>query len=251
MNQRTRRPDIPRPLARKLRQEVHFVCPFCNDPLLTYHHIIPWREEHHFREADMIALCLKHAHEADNKAISMERLYNAKKNPPNKRKIRDRFTIADWSRFTIAVGSCLFQNCRTVLQVQGRQVIGFTNQAGMPALFVDMHDNAGNQLLRIEENDWLVNPDNLWDCWVQGHRITVRDKSERYYIDYRVNAQTSTVSINFRIHSDGVDSSASKHELVIGGLNTTCRGLQFEDLTSAITLTQNVKGQWQTTFGIP
>ena len=72
----------PRPLRRELRREVYYSCPFCQNPFLTYHHIIPWCEDQHFRKEDMIALCYNHVRMADSNAISRADLYNRKANPP-------------------------------------------------------------------------------------------------------------------------------------------------------------------------
>jgi len=69
--------DPYRDVKRQLRREVGFACPVagCGNPYLTWHHFDPpWRVEHHHRPEGMIALCLEHAHQADNSAFTDDQL---------------------------------------------------------------------------------------------------------------------------------------------------------------------------------
>ena len=64
MQSQTARPT-PEPIARQLRQEAGFGCCRCGYPIVQYHHIIPYAEDHHFRPEDMMALC-PNCHDAAN-----------------------------------------------------------------------------------------------------------------------------------------------------------------------------------------
>lgn len=248
------RPPPPRPLRRKLRQEVFYSCPLCADPLLVYHHIIPWHVEQHFREEDMIALCCKHARMADANAISRQTLYNLKANPPRKKKIRDRFVIHDWNRFAISLGkgTTVFENCLTVLSVENQTVIGFTRQFGMPALFVDMTDDQRRTLLRIEENDWLVNLDELWDCEVRGNSVCVRDRSRRYHVAFRVDAAKGLVSLDFRVLCQGVVIQADKNGLRLGlSPAWVFSNILFRNCAIGFNIYRNASGNWAFDMAVP
>jgi len=253
------RPSTPREIRRRLRQEVYYSCPLCDDPLLIYHHIIPWHEEEHFREEDMIALCAKHARLADANAISRAMLYNVKANPPRKRKIRDRFVVRNWEKFTIALAAegMVFRNCLNVLRVQGQIVIGFTKQSGAPALALDLRAPGGNQLLKIEDNDWIVNVDDVWDCEVEGNSIKVYERLHKphrqhsYYVRYRWDTQRERVAMNFHIQSHGVDIAADKNGF---SLDFKARSYGFQNFeqvncSTAFDLNTNAAGDWGISIG--
>ena len=246
-----KRPGTPRPLARQLRREVHFCCPICGNPILTYHHIIPWREEQHFRPQDMIALCANDAGKADAGAISRSKLRNLKANPPHHKRIRDRFCIDDWGAFTVRFGggAAVFEGCSTILRIEGEPVIGFGHQANMPSLFLDLRDDMGKSLLKIEDNDWIVDVDGVWDCRVTGSRITVRDMSRRYFVRYRVDAERCKVEMDCRIYSHGVEVAATEKGLLVGGIDTLFKNVGWERMNVALNLRRNPNGRWGLAIG--
>ncbi|MBU5337278.1 hypothetical protein [Intestinibacter bartlettii] len=49
-----KRPPIPNPLKRELRQEAHFGCVNCGNPIIEYHHITPWSEVKEHTKGDTI-----------------------------------------------------------------------------------------------------------------------------------------------------------------------------------------------------
>jgi len=253
----TERPAVsrtpPRPLRRQLRQEVYYSCPICSNPLLTYHHIVPWRDEHHFRQQDMIALCYNHARMADSNAISRATLYNLKANPPKRRRVRDKFVIDDWSRFGIVLGGDMvwFEGCMTVLRVEGQPLLGFSRQFGRPALVVDLKDVNGRTLLKIDDNDWMVNVEDRWDCEVKGNQIYVRDRSRQYYVRYKVDAAKSEVAMSFRLHSHGQDIIADGTGLWLCGLNMAFSHFRFRNMPVAFDLFKGEDGRWKGKINAP
>ena|SRR6187549_3320286 len=77
------RSSVPAAVARHLRQEAGFGCCVCGLPIYRYHHIIPYREEPHFRPEDMVLLCPNHHAEADSRAMSEEQQRAYKQAPRN------------------------------------------------------------------------------------------------------------------------------------------------------------------------
>ena len=53
----SKRPEVPYPVRRILRQEAGFGCCTCGFPIYQYHHIVPYAHEHHYRPQDMMTLC--------------------------------------------------------------------------------------------------------------------------------------------------------------------------------------------------
>ena len=49
--------NTPEGVKRLLRQEAGFGCARCGHPYLEYHHIIPYKDDQHFRSEDMVCLC--------------------------------------------------------------------------------------------------------------------------------------------------------------------------------------------------
>ncbi len=78
------RPFTPPEVELQLRREACFGCCKCGCPIIIYHHIIPWKIEHHFRPQDMMCFCPNDATEADSGAMPEAKQRFYKLNPRNK-----------------------------------------------------------------------------------------------------------------------------------------------------------------------
>lgn len=77
------RPPTPAAVAYQLRREAAFGCCVCGNPIVQYHHIVPYAVEPHFRPEDMMALCPNHHDEANSGAMTARRQRRYKAEPYN------------------------------------------------------------------------------------------------------------------------------------------------------------------------
>ncbi|MCP4593238.1 MAG: HNH endonuclease [bacterium] len=80
-----RRTGVPKPMAKRLYQEVQSRCPLCDEDnvtKLTVHHIVPYAESKEHDPAHMVVLCANCHARATAGEIDRDKLYKAKHGPP-------------------------------------------------------------------------------------------------------------------------------------------------------------------------
>ena len=203
----------------------------------------------------MIALCTRHAREADNRAISKKTLYQLKKDARGayRQEVGNRFTILDWTRFAIEMekANVRFENCTIALRVDGTKVIWFSNVDGYLALSVDLRDQAGNVLLQIDENDWVVNVGDVWDCEVTGNRICVRDSSRTHFVDFRLDAECDTVYLNYRVCHAGEVFAATEKGFQPGPVPYLFQNFCLKNMAIAFDVYRDPQGNRRLRIGVP
>lgn len=155
------RPDHA--IRQVLRAEVNYGCPVkdCGNPYLSYHHFDPpWEIGHVHNPPGMIALCLGHHKMADapTRAWTNDQLRAMKINPflalgaPVQQSIEMRRKEV----FLDCGGSLAIRPSRW-LQVEGRDLVWITeDRDGNKLLNLDIRNNKGDQLLRMDNNDWTA-----------------------------------------------------------------------------------------------
>ncbi len=156
----------PASVRRVLRREVGFGCPApsdedsnvqCGSPYLKWHHFDPpWRENQHFNPEGMIALCNKHADQADGGAYTKEQLRNFKRSKSifGDENIQGRF---NWLRNKILfIGGGIHIEPQKILVIKGRPIIWFNrDKNGCFLLNIDMWSFTGVKRIKIEDNYWI------------------------------------------------------------------------------------------------
>ncbi len=118
----------PEPIRQRLRAEAGFGCAYCGNPILEYHHIIPWRDEQLHRPEHMVALCPTHHTEIANFPRSYA--YKLKSNPHNKKDdIWNGHLGSERNSIEYVVGSNIFRDTPTILSlflfpIVGIEIIG-------------------------------------------------------------------------------------------------------------------------------
>lgn len=189
---KTKRPEIPLEIKRRLRREVNYGCPFpnCGKPFLEFHHFNPrWSAGHQHRQEGMIALCPDHHRMADN--ISDEQLYEMKKNPHNTHPTGGAF---EW----------LYQDC--IIRVSGCYALGscsirvgglevfriFRRRDEVVSVNFQISDQDGSTTISMFDNCLNEFPLEVHDFEVSADRNRIRVwRSERDIgFDFRVSRVT-------------------------------------------------------------
>lgn len=173
----------PAHIRRLLRKEVNFGCPIegCGIPYLTYHHFDPpWREKEHHNTEGMIALCPTHAAIADGGAWTKDQLKKIKQQP-----FIRKDQIAESFRFlrhdVVCQIGCLAYGFKDFIIISNEKVLGFerTPQDYL-GLNMILHDREGNIILEMNQNDWIVYTNDIFDfeCPPRGKSFRVRAKDD-------------------------------------------------------------------------
>jgi hypothetical protein len=157
-------------VARRLRQEVHFACPICGNPVLTYHHFDPtWAERNHNDFTGMIALCQAHHAEAEGGRWSRDELKEYKTNPPQLAKIAKDFLWRIGPKLLFRLGGNYATSDRHVIVLNGRPILSQERSDEGLALFsLDVFAQDDKLLLQVVENSVSVESLGMWDVQFYG-----------------------------------------------------------------------------------
>ena len=182
--------EPPKEVLDNLRREVNFGCPVpdCGVPYLTWHHFDPpWATRHHHEPQGMIALCATHHELAEGAHWTPDQLRGMKRNPfIQGGSISEHF---GYLRKTVIcrIGNLAY-NPRSVLQINGEQVIGFNRDAqGYNRLNVLARGADKSIIMEMKDDFWTVYLRDLYDlrCPAQGRELEIRSKDQETELTIR------------------------------------------------------------------
>lgn len=188
----------PREIQESLRKEVNFGCPvqFCGVPYLTFHHFDPaWSEKEHHNPDGMIALCAKHAAQADGGRWTKEQVRKMKENPyVTLDKVSEYYGYL--RKNVVCIAGFVSYGMQNVLEIHGERVIGFEIDAeGYHRLNLFIRDRTGSPVLVMENNYWTALSRELFDlrCSYRGRELEIISKDKQTELsmrfdDYSVDA---------------------------------------------------------------
>lgn len=156
------RKSIPADVARKLRQEAGFGCARCGHPYVEYHHIVPWREEQHFRAEDMVALCANCHANIDVYGVDWQ--YKLKERPKNI--LEDRvngFLEFDRRELIFRVGGNWYENVPIIMQFRNVPLIATRIIENQAKISVNLFNSAGRLVLQVVDNEITLRASSFWD----------------------------------------------------------------------------------------
>jgi hypothetical protein len=159
-----KRPPTPDPIKRKLRQESYFGCCVCGNPIIQYHHIIPWEIDQHFRAEDMMCLCPNHHDEVTKGAVTEndQRIYKAEPFNTKKGQAKGKLTI-NHNVPIIRVGDCNFVGDGDLISVDNKSLLKLDIDNGNLLLSIKLFDSDDNLMAEIVDNEWISGNPKPWD----------------------------------------------------------------------------------------
>jgi hypothetical protein len=171
------RPPTPLPVKRALRQEACFGCCICGNPILQYHHIIPYASEHHFRVEDMMTLCPTDHVKANHEAIDEAEQRLSKAEPFNCVDGKAQGPLYLKQQNTdLQLGSHVFKaGVGDLLRVDGDPLIrAELSDSGVLLLSLWLYDSDDHLVATILENEWISDDPHPWDIDYGLDRLTIR-----------------------------------------------------------------------------
>lgn len=211
-----------------LRQEARFGCCRCGSPILEYHHIVPWEEEHHFRVADMMVFCPGCHDMATKGAISLVKQRKFKALPHNVKKgyASGLLHIAQ-PHPAFALGGNVLIGEGPLLTVEGKPLLAAAVEDGEVLLSLRLNGKDGEALAEIEKNEWVAGDSSAWDVEASYRYLKIRQRKNR--IAFEFNAKVWPIQLKGQLWDKGRHFAISPTSFSIGGqtIHVTFRGMTF------------------------
>jgi hypothetical protein len=172
------RPSVPADVKRQLRQEAGFGCVQCGHPFIQYHHIISWEEEHHFRPEDMTVFCGNCHYLCSTGALGQNEQRKLKARPKN---IADNMLrgalFVNAAELVVHFGGGRAIETPNLLTMSNQPVLTATmdKSDGRVLLSAVIQDKKGHAIAALVDNEWTVQPSEVWDFEVFPMHAKVRN----------------------------------------------------------------------------
>jgi hypothetical protein len=216
--------NTPAPVARLLRQEAGFGCCACGIPILQYHHIVEWADDHHFRPEDMMVLCPTHHDQATKGAMSEVEQRALKAAPFNIQHgmtkgmlaVKQNYCAANFGTVTV-VGEGPF------LRIDGEDMIGFELEDGVLQVSLRLFNESDEVLLEIRRNEWIAGNPLPWDIQADWQKLKLNERARQISLDLDLQA----IPLELR----GKFWRAGKSVTIDGnGISIDHKAIQFQEL---------------------
>ena len=223
----------PEPVARQLRQEAAFGCCRCGYPIVQYHHIIPYAEDHHFRPEDMMALCPNCHDAANNGAITVEQQRHHKSRPHNLKRgyAAGLLTVNDRS-LQIKMGSNTFVGEGTIIRADMEPLVTLDlNNSGSVEITLNLYDERDKLVASIHKNEWISYDPLPWDINAGYQKLRIRRRKGLVALDLDLRQTPAHLSTSLWWRGHLISVSPSTMCVDRNGLNCQFVGCMFERLS--------------------
>lgn len=165
---------IPEKTKRVVRQRSGFGCSECGCPVIQYHHIVPYSETADHGVENLVALCPTCHAKADGGSWSRDHVRSLQVKPRLERLVHG--IDVSPGTYTVKLGNISFTESERMLTMGDVVVLGATKEPGSIARISGrFHDPDGNPFAVVEDNEWRVAVDKVWDVeFVAARHLTVR-----------------------------------------------------------------------------
>ncbi|PCJ05934.1 MAG: hypothetical protein COB16_14725 [Rhodobacteraceae bacterium] len=200
---------IPLPIRVQLRKEAYFGCVECGNPILDYHHIIPWSEVRHNEPEHMLAVCPTHHREISKRPRNYA--YDKKKNPFNASigKFRGEL-VTDKARPSFIMGTNTFISTPNIFTYYTLPIIKYRIENDQSLLSVFIPDQHFWPEIEIVDNDIVANSSIFWDIEFSSNYLRFRKKEGETSLEIDLRGAAALVSGSLSIDGNRFRFSATK-----------------------------------------
>ncbi len=230
-----KRPDIPLPIKREVRQRCGFGCVICGLPLYDYDHILGWSETKRHLADEITLLCDKHHREKSSGLLPNEFVIQSDKNPYNLQVGISEPYILHYagSECETTIGNLVittkdrgYETQIISLSIDDITIVGFTMLEGHLLLTLNLFDEFNNYVLRISDNQ-LVYSISPWDIEFVGRNLIIREAHKNIFIDISFQVPNKIIINRGHFILNGVEVSISPDFVhIINGLKTSKKRLE-------------------------
>lgn len=221
------RPAVPNEVKRRLRQEAGFGCCFCGHPFLTYHHIVPYAEDQHFRADDMMVVCDNCHRACTNGALTMREQRQAKARARNvvEGLVRGRLYVTS-DKLTVLFAGGVAINTPRLLSAGDRTIVGAKRcEDGRVLMSALVQNSEGRFVAQLSDNDWTADVSQVWDFECSHRQATVR--SGPGDINFSIDCRSDQLKLQGKWSFNGSVVEFSPSICKVGG--GTLMGFHVED----------------------
>lgn len=240
-----KRPEIPEPLKRQIRQECGFGCAICGMPIFDYEHIIDWAIVKEHKAENIVLLCPNHHAAKTRNRLSIERVYEAKANPINKCIIFSNtpFCLEKSKTIEVYIGSnrSYFDfpegnGNHSIINVNNKDYFVIHASKNYLTFSLNLTDQRGNTVLSIVDGQLKVQTEVHDFNWIS-QKLTVNSIAGRLL---EINLSNNRIEI---IHGSFFSHQGSGFLIKEGDLTTQKNGIT--NITfSGCSSTGNSTGGW-------
>lgn len=208
-----KRPDLPLPLMREVRQRCGFGCVICGLPLFEYDHLLGWANVQRHVADEIALLCPRHHSEKTRGLLPGNDVREANEHPYNVREGTSKPYDLSYSgdSFEVNIGSVVFRGADRgygtivhALRVDGVTLLGLILSEGHYLLNLTLFDAANNLLLRIVDNELVFNL-TAWDIELVGRKLVLREGPRRILFDIEFAVPDRVIISRGRFLRNGVE----------------------------------------------
>lgn len=193
-----KRPPIPDPVRRAVRQRCYFGCVVCGCPVFEYDHITPYSEAGCHEESNLTLLCSMHHDAKTHKKMSEALVRHHNSNPYNNRAgYTSPYKIMPDRRISVMIGgshfiksfpdgngafSCLAISAKSPTGSHIRSFATIHAEDGWLSLSMDLTDKDGNTILQINQGE-IISSSGVWDFHYEGATIKIRNRKGSILLD--------------------------------------------------------------------
>lgn len=182
-----KRPDIPDPMKREIRQRCGFGCVVCGLPLYDYEHVEGWANVQRHVEGEITLLCAQHHREKTNGLMTYAQVRRANENPINVSRgvsapFGLHFELDKYSTVHAVIGGNRFSTSRqtqtALITVDDIDLVWVRiDENGYVFLHLNIFDELNNLALIVVGNE-LQFTSSLWDVTFEGTTLTLREAKQ-------------------------------------------------------------------------
>lgn len=178
------RPSICEATKRSVRQKCYFGCVICGAPIYQYDHIEEYNHVMIHEEENITLLCPNHHQDKTSGRITKEFVKQKTANPHNKNQPFSSpyklFMSGNAVNLRVGGNQYLFNfsdvnNRFDAVRVNGKSIVGITNDNGNLLLDVCMTDREGNEILKVNEGELEISTE-IWDFEYIGNNMKIRSQ---------------------------------------------------------------------------
>src|SRR4051794_24115894 len=214
MNKQGLSRDIPSNVALTVRKHCGFGCVVCGCAIYTYEHVDPTFEEATIHDPAKIVLLCGGCHDkVTRRWLSKE---TVKQHAMNPAALQAGFSFGPFdfgsNQPEVKIGQLHTKRMRNIIQIMGDTILAVDapEEQGAPfRLSTVLHDQSGNEVIRILNNEWQT-PTSNWDVVVKGPRIITRSASGDITLRLRHDAPNSLTVEKLNMHYRGAHISGDE-----------------------------------------
>ena len=217
MTSNKKRPPIPNPLKRELRQEAHFGCVNCGNPIIEYHHITPWTEVKEHTKDNLVVLCPLCHHKANCGDMNKEIVLRKKANPVNKLKVfvNEQFFLTDYDNIKVKLASNTFIHTPKILIIKNEEIITLDkDEFGNALLSAKFYNKEGLLIAQIINNEWFAYLDkDFWDIQYSPGFLKIHNKPRDIALE--LHTKGDTINIKADLYYQGAVINLDENQMTI------------------------------------